>query len=74
MERTGLGQSGTAADNGPDWVKRGPRVAAQNTLLAAAVSDDGRYVAVGGGDKRVHVWDVRSHSYMQVWRRPHKSC
>ncbi len=70
LDRAVLGQAkSSAADSGPEWVKRGPRAAAHNTLLAAAVSDDGRYLAVGGGDKRVHVWDVRAHAYVQVGGR-----
>lgn len=55
--------TGTTAE----WVKRGPRQAGAKALLAAAVSDDGRFLAAGGGDCRVHVWDVRSGQYMQVW-------
>ena len=55
----------------PTWVRRGPRQAGARALLAAAVSDDGRYLAVGGGDWRVHVWDVRAGgrpAYVQVGR------
>ena len=52
--------------SGPEWVKKGPRQAAYRALLAAAVSDDGHYLAVGGGDWRVHVWDARSNEYIQV--------
>ena len=58
--------SSTASSSGPDWVKKGPRQAAHRALLAAAVSDDGHYLAVGGGDWRVHVWDARSNQYIQV--------
>ena len=56
----------TGSSSGPDWVKRGPRQAGHRALLAAAVSDDGHYLAVGGGDWRVHVWDIRSNEYIQV--------
>lgn len=38
----------------------------EGALLAAAVSSDGRYLAVGGGDRKVHVWDARSRQYIQV--------
>ena len=55
-----------ASSSGPDWVKKGPRQAARRALLAAAVSDDGHYLAVGGGDWQVHVWDARSNEYIQV--------
>ena len=56
----------TARSSGPEWVKKGPRQAAGRALLAAAVSDDGHYLAVGGGDWQVHVWDARSNEYIQV--------
>lgn len=36
------------------------RQAPPRALLACAVSTDGVYVAAGGGDRCVHVWDVRS--------------
>lgn len=70
MERGDQNTASAAANGTPDWVKKGPRQASQNALLAAAVSDDGRYLAVGGGDKRVHVWDVRSQEYIQVSPAP----
>lgn len=62
---TGQGQeaqTGTEAE----WVKRGPRQSGRNSLLAAAVSSDGRYLAVGGGDKKVHIWDARSRQHVRV--------
>ncbi len=62
------GGSGQEAEGGADWVKRGPRQGGRNSLLAAAVSSDGRYLAVGGGDKKVHIWDARSQQYVRVSR------
>lgn len=59
-------QQGTAAD----WVKRGPRQSGRNSLLAAAVSSDGRYLAVGGGDRKVHIWDARIRQHIKVRRCP----
>lgn len=41
-------------------------VQGSGSLLAVAVSDDGRMLAVGGGDRIVHVWDARSRQYIQV--------
>lgn len=35
-------------------------------LLALAVSSDGRYLASGGLDRHVHLWDVRSREHIQV--------
>lgn len=61
----GAEQTGTVAD----WVKRGPRQSGHASLLAAAVSSDGRYLAVGGGDKKVHIWDARSRQYVRVCER-----
>ena len=67
LERGDQNTGDTADTGSPEWVKKGPRKASRNSLLAAAVSEDGRYLAVGGGDKRVHVWDIRSHEYIQVY-------
>eukprot|EP00884_Botryococcus_braunii_P013826 jgi/Botrbrau1/22444/Bobra.0091s0046.1 len=47
------------------WVKRGPKRIARESLLAVAVSWDGQYLAAGGGDQRVHVWDLRSRQYLE---------
>ena len=33
-----------------------------------AVSTDGRYVAAGGGDAAVHVWDARSNKHIKSLR------
>jgi ribosomal RNA-processing protein 9 len=35
-------------------------------VLALAVSSDGRYLASGGLDRHVHLWDVRSREHIQV--------
>ena len=42
------------------------RVQGSGSLVAVAVSDDGRMLAVGGGDRIVHLWDARSRQYIQV--------
>lgn len=59
---------GTPAPAGAaDWVsKAAARAGGSRALLAAAVSSDGHYLAVGGGDRKVHVWDARSRQYIQV--------
>ena len=51
---------------GADWVRQGPRQSSRGSLLAAAVSSDGRYLAVGGGDKKVYVWDARIRQLVKV--------
>ena len=33
-------------------------------------SSGSRYLAVGGGDRKVHMWDVRSRQYIQASRHP----
>jgi hypothetical protein len=37
-----------------------------SSLLAAAVSSDGKFLAVGGGDKMVHVFEAGSGTHVQV--------
>lgn len=34
--------------------------------LALAVSSDGRYLATGGVDRHIHIWDVRTREHVQV--------
>ena len=35
-------------------------------VLALAVSSDGRYLASGGLDRAVHLWDTRTRQHLQV--------
>lgn len=39
---------------------------ASRHVLALAVSSDGRYLAGGGYDRNVHLWDVRTRQHIQV--------
>lgn len=36
-------------------------------VLALAVSSDGRYLATGGLDRHIHLWDVRSREHIQAF-------
>uniref|UniRef100_A0ACD6A1Y7 Uncharacterized protein n=1 Tax=Avena sativa TaxID=4498 RepID=A0ACD6A1Y7_AVESA len=36
-------------------------------ILALAVSSDGRYLATGGMDRHIHLWDVRSREHIQAF-------
>uniref|UniRef100_A0A383W750 Uncharacterized protein n=1 Tax=Tetradesmus obliquus TaxID=3088 RepID=A0A383W750_TETOB len=75
MQRTQLVRPGSkaakaaaaAAGTTADWVQKGPRMNATSSLLAAAVSSDGRYLAVGGGDKMVHVFEAGSGTHVQSY-------
>ena len=53
---------GEDRSQGPEWVKKNPRQASKQGLYAAALSSDGKLLAVGGGDRKV--WKG------VVWRAP----
>jgi len=61
------GGAGVLPSSGPEWVKKGPRHLHAGALLSAAVSSDGKLLAVGGGDRKVHVWDTGSHTLVQSY-------
>jgi len=42
------------------WARRPGRTVPPQALLAVAASDDGRLVAVGGGDGLIRVWEART--------------
>lgn len=46
-------------------MKKGPRNSRTKSLLACAVSSDGSILAVGGGDRSVHIWDVKTQKLIQ---------
>lgn len=37
-------------------------------VLALAVSGDGRYLASGGRDRLIHVWDCRTNGHVETFR------
>ena len=52
----------TSSVMGAPWLAPSSRRGSRASLLAAAVSTDGSYLAVGGGDKKVHIYDTRSRT------------
>lgn len=58
--------SGAAAGGGhAPWVTPRARATSKVSLTAVAVSSDGALLAVGGGDRKVHLFDARSGSFIQ---------
>ena len=52
---------------GSEGGKKGKgRAGGSKHLLALAVSSDGRYLAAGGYDRKVHVWDTRTRTHVRV--------
>lgn len=50
---------------GAPWMTPAARQGSRTSLLAVSVSSDGMYLAVGGGDKKVHIWDTRSRTLLK---------
>lgn len=57
------GEAASSDVRGPDWTiqQQKRQSGAFRSMLAVAVSTDGRYLAAGGGSRAVHIWDVRSN-------------
>lgn len=46
--------------------KKGGNTKGSKHILTVAVSSDGRYLASGGLDRAVHLWDIRTRQHLQV--------
>lgn len=58
--------SGARSQTGPEWKQPAARRGSTVALYAVAVSSDDRFLAAGGGDNRVHIWDLRTNEYLKV--------
>lgn len=65
LDRSGALASPDAKTGSADWVKPSARATSRSSLLSCAVSSDGALLAVGGGDRKVHVFDARTGGYVQ---------
>jgi WD40 repeat protein len=67
MHRPGDANAGiNVTGTNPDWVKAKARTGGAVAIYTCAVSSDDRYFAVGGGDHKIHLWDLRSQQYAAV--------
>lgn len=60
------GDAGAPARAGPEWKQPKARKGSTAALYTVAISSDDRFLAAGGGDNRVHVWDLRTNEYLKV--------
>lgn len=70
-DRTSAGAE--ASTSGADWVKARDRVGSRGALYAVALSSDGKYLTVGGGDKKVGGGGHASANRV-IWRAPCSLC
>jgi len=53
-------EDGSGNQGRAPWMTPSARQGSKKALLAADISSDGKYLAVGGGDKKVHIFDART--------------
>jgi WD40 repeat protein/serine/threonine protein kinase len=51
---------------GRTWGQPPPRLHHQDAVWAVAISRDGKRLASGGADKRIHIWDIETHRLRQT--------
>lgn len=56
------------------WVKNPAARVPKTSLIATAVSSDNRYLAVGGGDSQIHVFDLRADEYIKAFSGERDLC
>lgn len=50
-----------------DWVKRPARRVPKSAFMSVSVSSDSHFLAIGGGDSQIHVFDLRSEKYLRAF-------
>lgn len=61
-----VSSSGKNTSSQPKGKRGGKQQGGSRHVLALAVSSDGRFLASGGLDRTVHVWDTRTREHIQV--------
>ena len=56
-----------AGENAAYWLKPSSRRSDLHSIAALAVSSDGRYLAAGGGDKLVHIFDAGTGEHLRAF-------
>ncbi|GMH38155.1 hypothetical protein BSKO_06039 [Bryopsis sp. KO-2023] len=49
-----------------DWVKAPSAKVPKSSFISVAVSSDGHFLAIGGGDMQIHIFDLRTEQYLDA--------
>lgn len=63
---TGNVSQAEASAGRAEWVAPKARSVSDRSFLTAALSSDSRYLALGGADHKIYIWDTRSQSYVKA--------
>ena len=66
-EAGSTGAQGTVLKSGPEWVQKSSRRSNVASTLALSISSDGRYLAAGGGDAMVHIFDPQTGEHLKAF-------